>query len=237
MENNKRKWNLGRHRAQSPQFDISIKYQNKLWALGLIISFIIGIGTSYILQVWIFPWLYDPHPNVNLTLDDNTDYFRVLVENQSDIQYKLKINTDTPIDDFHLWFLLPGAIENIKEFNSKTDCSYIKSEQGFTYKGTGNQLKGEKLKGQDQLSIQCQRMGADSHYYFYFDLNEENYTTIYMDSPNGTRFQFPAFFTGECSYYFKGVNDRIIKNNCNVNITLSNTTMNSFTKRGIRLFN
>lgn len=231
MENNKRKWSLKRHRAQSPQFDESVKYQNKLWVLGFIISFIIGIGTGFILQAWIFPWLYDPHPKVNITFDDKMDSFRVLVENKSDFQYKLKINTDTPIEDLYLWFLIPGVIVNNEESNTNTDCNYIKGEQEGIF------TNGEVFRGNGQISIKCQRMGSDSAYYLYFDLDVENYTPIIIYDSNGIPHQTPAFYPMICSYYFKGVNDRTIKNNCNVNITLSNTTMNSFTKRGIRQFN
>lgn len=223
---NKRKWSLNQHRAQSPQFDTSVKYQNKLWILGFIISFFIGIGTSFILQVWIFPWLYDPHPNVNIMLDDKTDSFRV-----RDFKYTLTINTSTPIDDLDLWFLIPGVIKNIREYNTKTDCKYITGEQEMI------DQNGKKIHGRGQVSIQCQRMGSDSSYYLNFDLNEENLTPISIHSQDGTPIQFPVFMTNSCSYYIRGVNDRIIKNNCNVNFTLSNTTMNSFIKRGIRLFN
>jgi hypothetical protein len=208
MESNKRKWSLRRYRKQSTQSDASAKYQEYA------ISFIIGIVTGFILQAWIFPFLFDPHPNVNLILDNKTDDYLVLVKNESDSQYKLRLNTDTPIEDLSLFFLMPGVIKNNKEYNSNTDCNYGKSEQGFIQNGRGYQLKG-----QDQISIQCQKMGSDSHYYLYFDLNEENYTPIIIYSPNGTPFKVPAFFTVACSYYYKGVNDRIIRNNCNINLT------------------
>lgn len=192
-----KKWGLKRHRQQSPQFDTGIKHQNFLWSLGIIVSFILGI----ISQVFLFPLIFDNEPNMNIVLHD-----------KGNSEYLLQItNPGDPIEDLRFMKMIPGVAENIVEYGITTNCDYHLIKQSFF-----DEKEYIVLNGQEIVSIDCQRMGSESHYAISFTLDESNFKEVIFEGQ--PELKSDPFQLMGCNYYIKGYNNQIRKYDCIVNI-------------------
>ena len=186
----KQEWSLKRHRKQSPQLDKEIKHHHKLWSLGILISFFLGI----VAQAFLFPAIFDKKPQLEISIQNTSN------------KYILKIkNAGIPVQDLSFEQLFPGLLININKTIINTDCRYRIGKIGVE---KNNQ--SFYLKGQESILVFCNRLGSDGVYTISFDLDTENYQNIIYSGGIKT----PEFLTIGCKYFTLGSNNRIRKQKC-----------------------
>ncbi len=197
----KKGWDLSRHRKQSPQFNEGINHTNKLWWIGIIVSFFVGIIIGFILQVYILPSKFNEEPDMNVRM----------YQEKKDVYVLRILNNGNSIEDVTISQTIPGvAIEIVEQDSPNTNCNFYTIEQGYC---DGKCLD---LEGQEAISIGCERMGSSSRYGILIKLDSSKYNPSGVVHPSGKSFTQNLLEISNCYFYTKGYNNEIIKHTCKI---------------------